>query len=62
MIPYVIINGVSSKNVHGLLIQSLPPITKPKMRTSKEEIDGRNGDIVTTLRLISILTSLAMKA
>lgn len=49
MIPYIIINGVSSKNIDGLLIQSLPPITKPKIRTSIEEIDGRDGDIVTTL-------------
>ena len=49
MIPYLIINGVSSKNINGLLIQSLPPISKPKMRTSIEEIDGRDGDIVTTL-------------
>lgn len=49
MIPYLIINGVSSKSIDGLLIQSLPPITKPKIRTSIEEIDGRDGDIVTTL-------------
>lgn len=49
MIPYLIINGVSSKNINGLLIQSLPPISKPKIRTSIEEIDGRDGDIVTTL-------------
>ena len=49
MIPYIIINGVSSKNINGLLIQSLPPISKPKLRTSIEEIDGRDGDIVTTL-------------
>lgn len=49
MIPYIIINGVSSRNIDGLLIQSLPPITKPKIRTSIEEIDGRDGDIVTTL-------------
>ena len=48
-LPYLIINGVSSKNIDGLLIQSLPPITKPKIRTSIEEIDGRDGDIVTTL-------------
>ena len=48
MIPYII-NGVSSKNINGLLIQSLPPISKPKVRTSIEEIDGRDGDIVTTL-------------
>lgn len=49
MIPYIIINGVSSRNINGLLVQSLPPITKPKMRTSIEDIDGRDGDIVTTL-------------
>lgn len=49
MIPYIIINGVSSRNIDGLLIQSLPPITKPKIRTSIEEIDGRDGDIVTKL-------------
>lgn len=49
MIPYIIINGVMSKTINGLLIQSLPPISKPKMRTTTEEIDGRDGDIVTTL-------------
>ena len=49
MIPYVGINGISSNTVNGLLIQSLPPISKPKLRTSIEEIDGRDGDIVTTL-------------
>lgn len=49
MIPYVVINGISSKTVNGLLIQSLPPISKPKQRTEVEEIDGRDGDIVTTL-------------
>lgn len=49
MIPYIIINGVSSKTINGLLIQSLPPISKPKVRTSIEEIDGRDGDVVTTL-------------
>ena len=49
MLPYIIINGVSSKTINGLLIQSLPPISKPLMRTSIEEIDGRDGDIVTKL-------------
>lgn len=49
MIPYLVINGVSSKSINGLLIQSLPPISKPAMRTEIEEIDGRDGDIVTTL-------------
>lgn len=49
MIPFIIINGKSSKDVDGLIIQSLPPITKPMIRTEREEIDGRDGDIVTTL-------------
>ena len=35
--------------MQGLLIQSLPPITKPTIRTEIEEIDGRDGDIVTKL-------------
>lgn len=49
MIPYIVINGISSKTVNGLLISELPPISKPKLRTSIEEIDGRDGDIVTEL-------------
>lgn len=49
MIPYLIINGTSSKSINGLLIQSLPPISKPAMRTSVETVDGRDGDIVTPL-------------
>lgn len=49
MINYIELNGEKSSNVKGLIIQSLPPITKPKMRTSKEEIDGRDGDIITKL-------------
>ena len=47
--PYIIINGQSSLEVNGLMICSLPPITKPQMRVSAEEIDGRDGDIVTPL-------------
>lgn len=49
MIPYILINGVSSKTINGLLIQSLPPISKPRQRTTLEEIDGRDGDIATVL-------------
>lgn len=49
MINYIELNGEKSTNVKGLIIQSLPPITKPKMRTSKEEIDGHDGDIITKL-------------
>lgn len=49
MINYIELNGEKSSNVKGLIIQSLPPISKPKMRTSIETIDGRDGDIVTKL-------------
>lgn len=47
--PYIIINGQSSMEVNGLMISELPPITKPMMRVTAEEIDGRDGDIVTPL-------------
>lgn len=46
---FVILNGVKSTTIQGLLIQALPPISKPMIRTSIEEIDGRDGDIVTKL-------------
>lgn len=49
MINYIELNGMKSTDVKGLIIQSLPPITKPKVRRSVEEIDGRDGDIVTRL-------------
>lgn len=49
MIDYIELNGEKSTSVKGLIIQSLPPISKPKMRTSIETIDGRDGDIVTKL-------------
>lgn len=47
--PWVLINDRPSYGVDGLIITSLPPITKPAMRYTSEEIDGRDGDIVTTL-------------
>lgn len=46
---YIILNGKKSTLIKGLLISSLPPISKPLIRTQIEEIDGRDGDIVTTL-------------
>lgn len=46
---YVILNGMKSKLIKGLLIQSLPPVSKPLMRSKIETIDGRDGDIVTKL-------------
>lgn len=47
--PWVLINEKPSYGVDGLVITSLPPITKPAMRYNSEEIDGRDGDIITTL-------------
>lgn len=46
---YVILNGKDSRYIGGLLVQALPPISKPKIRTEVEEIDGRDGDLVTPL-------------
>lgn len=46
---YVIQNGKDSRYLKGLLIQELPPITKPLMRTSIMQIDGRDGDVITRL-------------
>ena len=46
---YIVLNGKRSTLIKGLLIQSLPPISKPLMRSQREEIDGRDGDIVTRL-------------
>lgn len=46
---YIILNGKRSDQIKGLLIQSLPTIMKPLVRTEIEEIEGRDGDIVTKL-------------
>lgn len=45
----ITINGVSSTTIQGLEISYLPPITKPLMRNEIEEIDGRDGDLITQL-------------
>lgn len=46
---YIILNDINSNTISGLLIQELAPISKPLVRTQIEEIDGRDGDIVTKL-------------
>ena len=46
---YVIQNGLDSRYIKGLLIQELTPITKPLMRSSIAQIDGRDGDVITRL-------------
>ena len=46
---YIILNGKDSRYLDGFIVQTLPPISKPKIRTQVEEIEGRDGDIVTPL-------------
>lgn len=45
----ITLNGISSETISGLIIQELPPISKPAQRTETELIDGRDGDITTPL-------------
>lgn len=49
MTNWISINGRSSATVTGLIIQELPPITKPPMRTEITEVDGRDGDLIERL-------------
>ena len=46
---YIILNGVKSTSIEGLMIQALPSISKPQILTKIETIDGRDGDLVTKL-------------
>lgn len=46
---YIIWKGVNSNTIPGLLIQELPSISKPPMRYSTIEVDGRDGDIIDEL-------------
>ena len=46
---YVTINNKNSLELTGLYISKLPDISKPSKRATIEEIDGRDGDIITTL-------------
>lgn len=46
---YVIWNGRDSREIDGLLICELPPITKPQMRVKETVIDGVDGSIIEEL-------------
>ena len=46
---YIILNGKDSRYLDGFIVQALPHISKPKIRTQVEEIEGRDGDLVTPL-------------
>ena len=46
---YIIFNNKDSREIKGLIISELPPITKPKMRVQETEIDGVDGTIIEEL-------------
>lgn len=46
---YVIWNNKDSRNMKGLLICELPPITKPQMRVKETVIDGVDGSVIEEL-------------
>lgn len=56
----IIWNGIDSSEIQGLIITDIPPISKPKMRTSITKIDGRDGDIVENLGYESYTKSIGI--
>ena len=46
---YFTYKNIDSRDVSGLIVTSLPPITKPKMRSRIDTIDGRDGSTVSAL-------------
>ena len=46
---YIIFNGKDSRDVKGLLISELPPITKPNLRVKETVIEGVDGSIIEEL-------------
>ena len=46
---YIIWNNKDSRDINGLLVSELPPITKPNMRVKETVIDGVDGSIIEEL-------------
>lgn len=46
---YIIFKNIDSRNVKGIIISELPPITKPKMRVRIDTIDGKDGSETVNL-------------
>lgn len=46
---YFIFKNIDTRLMTGLIVTSLPPITKPKLRVERLEIDGRDGSIINEL-------------
>lgn len=45
MANYFIFNEIDSRDIPGLIVATLPPISRPPQRVETIEIDGRDGDI-----------------
>ena len=54
----IIWKGIDSDSIKGLLISELPPISKPKMKTTITKIDGRDGDVIEELGYESYIKTL----
>lgn len=52
--------GIDSDTITGLIISELPPISKPKMKTTITKIDGRDGDIIEELGYESYTKSIGI--
>lgn len=46
---YIIWNNKDSRDIKGLIINELPPLTKPQMRVKETVIDGVDGSIIEEL-------------
>ncbi len=46
---YIILNNKRNTEIKGLIVCSLPPISKPQKKVIIEEIDGVDGDVITEL-------------
>ena len=46
---YLIFKGQDSRNIKGLVICELPPISKPQMRVAETVIDGVDGSVIEEL-------------
>lgn len=57
---YIIWKGEDSRDIKGLIICELPPITKPQMRVAETVIDGVDGSIIEELGYSSYEKALAI--
>ena len=46
---YIVFKNIDSRDIKGLIISELPPITKPKMRVRIDTIDGKDGSETVNL-------------